>query len=83
MPGPAAASFGIYCAQLSGIQHHVLTRATQILALQEKGRYIPRAESALQKARDERSLDTVKRLAALEVQDPAAVQHFLESLIDV
>ena len=79
--GPAASSFGVYCAQLSGIPSQALERATQILALQQRGRPVPKAANSLQTARDDKNLNIVKQLVELDTDDHTGMQKFLSNLV--
>ena len=79
--GPAAASFGVYCAQLSGIPRHVLSRASQIQALQQKGQHISCIDSALLKARDAESIHIVKGIADLDTDNLTSVKTFLAEVL--
>ena len=81
LPGPAAASYGVYCAKLSGIPAQVLNRAKQLLLLQQQGRHIQRAESSQQKTQDASNLAVVKGLAELHAYDRPLVERFFRDLI--
>lgn len=78
--GPAAGSFGLYCAQLSGVPSHVLERAMHIMSLQQKGRHISTVDCPVQRARDRKSLDIVKGLAELESSAASRIFEYFQDV---
>nr|AKI32383.1 DNA mismatch repair protein MSH5 [Watanabea reniformis] len=78
--GYAAPSFGVHCAQLSGLADAILQRAIQVIELQQLGKRVARLPTQLQEQRDARFEAIVQKLLKLNTRSVGACEQFLKML---
>ncbi|KAF6252313.1 muts domain V-domain-containing protein [Scenedesmus sp. NREL 46B-D3] len=81
--GKVAASYGLNCARMCGVDRAVLLRASDVLALQQAGQPVSRLALPELQQRDEQYWQLVQQLAALDVTDEAAVRQLLGAMMAV
>lgn len=78
VPGYAAPSFGIHCAQLAGVGPDILQRAKQVLEHRSKGSALEGLKSERQAAMEARYKHLLERLMATDLRTNSRVQQLLD-----
>ncbi|WIA22147.1 hypothetical protein OEZ85_004483 [Tetradesmus obliquus] len=81
--GKVAASYGLNCARMCGVDRAVLVRASDVLSLQQAGQPVSRLALPQLQQRDEQYWQLMQQLAAVELSDEGAVVRLLAAMMAV
>jgi len=81
VPGHAAASFGVQCAQTCGVPDGIVQRASDVIRDQEENVPVQRLQLPLLEEKHAAHRDLVQRLAAIDFNDQQSLWQLLQDAV--